>query len=84
MFLLQIYDIMKFMSLVAAQFRQMPINVYDIQMLSTINFSFVYDAEADYDTPFWINVINLSALDMLSNKAGLLNVNVNHHLSQRQ
>jgi len=75
---------MKFMSLVAAQFRQMPINVYDIQMLSTINFSFVYDAEEDYDTPFWINVINLSALDMLSNKAGSLNVIVNHHLSQRQ
>jgi len=66
----QIYDIMKFMSLVANEFRHLPVNVKRIQMLSMINFSFVYDTESQYDTPCWINIINLCALDLLSNKTG--------------
>jgi len=63
---------MKFMSLVSDQFRRLPINVKHIQQLSMINFSFVYDTESEYDTPCWINIINLCALDMLSNRTGLL------------
>jgi len=61
---------MKFMSLVADEFRNLPVNVKRIQMLSMVNFSFAYDAESDYDSPCWINIINLSALDLLSNKTG--------------
>ena len=67
---LQIYDIVKFMSLVAEQFRNLPINVQKIQMLSMVNFSFVYDAESENNTPCWVNIINLCALDLLSNKQG--------------
>jgi len=61
---------MKFMSLVADEFRNLPVNVKRIQMLSMVNFSFAYDTESDYDSPCWINIINLSALDLLSNKTG--------------
>jgi len=63
---------MKFMSLVANEFHSSPINVTRIQQLSMINFSFFYDTEVEYDTPCWINIINLSALDLLSNKTGSL------------
>jgi len=77
--LLQIYDIMKFMSLVADQFRRMPVNIeriqnnlMDIQKLSMIEFSFIKDTELECDTPCWISIINLCALDVLSNKRGLL------------
>jgi len=58
------------MSLVADEFRNLPVNVKRIQMLSMVNFSFAYDTESDYDSPCWINIINLSALDLLSNKTG--------------
>jgi len=68
----QIFDIMKFMSLAADQFRQLPINVKQIQKLSMISFSFAYDTDWEYDTPCWINIINLCALDLLTNKTGLL------------
>jgi len=61
---------MKFMSLVADQFRRRPVNVKHIEKLSMINFSFVHDAELEYETPCWINIINLCALDLLSNKTG--------------
>jgi len=68
----QIYDVMKFMSLVANEFQRLPVNVKRIQMLSMVNFSFVHDTAAIYDTPCWINIINLAALDLLSNKTGYL------------
>jgi len=58
------------MSLVAEQFRSLPINVAHIEQLSMISFSFVYDTELEYTTPCWINIINLCALDLLSNKTG--------------
>ena len=59
------------MTLVADEFRNLPINVGNIQHLSMINFSFGQDSESEYDTPCWINIINLCALDMLSNRTGL-------------
>jgi len=68
----QIYDVMKFMSLVANEFRRLPVNVKHIQGLSMLNVSFVYDTPSEYDTPCWINIINLCALDLLSNKTGWL------------
>jgi len=62
---------MKFMSLVAKEFRSLPIDVVQIQQLSMINFSFMFDTEHKYHTPCWVNIINLCALDLLSNKTGL-------------
>lgn len=48
--------------------QQHPVDVRQIQMMSMVNLSFAVNDVADSQTPYLLNVINLCALDQLSDR----------------
>ena len=66
----QIFCMQEYKSHIALELQKPSIDHRKLQTLSMVSFAFSRNTFTDLDTPCWVSVLNLSALDVLGNEKG--------------
>lgn len=78
---LQVFDMKEYRSHVILHLHRTGLRRLDLETLrrlSVISLSLVRTSQDDRKTPCWLNIINLEALRMLNNQAGLSDFSIHH------
>lgn len=67
----QIFDMSSYKKILASAIKDGQINARELQRACVVAFAFARNTFDDLETPCWISVVNLVALDMLGDDRGM-------------